>query len=748
MKKIALLILLLSGTASTFAQQSSPQWRFSQPSAMDKPVLQPLIYRYITIDEGDLFSALSAVPADANVPGTIQLPQPDGSMRAFLIWETPIMEQPLADKYPGIRTFTASAVDNHRATAKIDYTPFGFHAMVADGQNSYFIDPFGKSADGRYIVYYRKDYEGTGAHVVCGVGNDITSTPGLSPLSISQSGLPQIAFRMNGTLRRTYRLALTCTGEYAVAVAGPNPTKGAVLAKMVTTVNRVNSVYERDLAINLQLVGNNDTLIFLNGGTDPFDNANALSMLTKNQDIANAYIKAANYDIGHIFATGGGGGAGAGLGFASVSVTCDDQHKAEGVTGTPTPTGDGFDIDYVAHEMGHQFGAEHTFNSLQNGSCASNNNRGQPTAYEPGSGSTIMAYAGICGSDDLQPHTDPYFHSASLEQITTYVTTATCGAISATANTNATLPPYSASYNIPYLTAFELTAPAAVDANADTLTYCWEQRDLGDFGKTLPQTRRFGPLFRSFRPTTDRTRIFPCIDSLLKSVFISAQEKIPDTSRTLTFRVTERDIYQGYGAFNFPDDSIRLNVIRTGAPFRVTSPNANTNWAGGSTQTVLWNVANTDAAPISCTGVNIFLSTDGGYTFPTILSSNTPNDGSEAVTLPNVNTTNLRIKVKGAGNVFFAISHTTPPTGIDKHPMNEGGVTISPVPATNRLEISFVRPGEAALAKIVNAVGQLMWMGRILDRQFIDVSGWAKGVYFIRLSNDSTINVARPVIVQ
>ncbi len=219
-------------------------------------------------------------------------------------------------------------------------------------------------------------------------------------------------------------------------------------------------------------------------------------------------------------------------------------------------------------------------------------------------------------------------------------------------------------------------------------------------------------------------------------------------ARTLCFRLTERDIYHGLGCFNFPDDSIHLNVINTGAPFRVTSPNASTAWAGGTTQTITWNVANTTAAPINCSAVDIFLSVDGGYTFSTLLLANTPNDGTEVVTLPNVNMANMRIKVKGAGNVFFAISHTTPPTGIDKHPMNDGGVNISPVPATRMLEISFVRPGETALAKIVNAVGQLIWMGKILDRAQIDVSSWAKGVYYIRMTNDSTVNLARPIIVE
>lgn len=741
MKKISFLFLLLTIASATYGQQYPGfEWNL-KPAPLDgKPKTATNAYTNISVSETALANALSNVSANANKPSTIFLPQPNGTLRPFHIWETPIMQEPLASKYKGIHTYTANAINDRFTTAKIDLTPYGFHAMIVDGENTFFIDPFGDAPDGNYILYLRKDARGNPHH--CAVGDVGDSMTGLvNDYTRPSAPLPKGAYRMNGTMRRTYRLALACTGEYSIAVAGANPTKGAVLAKMITSLNRVNSVYERDLAITMQLVGNNDTLIFLNGATDPFTNNNAIAMLAENQTLADAVIKSPNYDIGHAFATG----SGSSLGVAYHGI-CDNTYKAQGVTGISNPTGDAFDIDFVAHEMGHQYGGEHSFNNNISGDCSGNAE--QLSAYEPGSGSTIMAYAGICTGDNIQPHTDPYFHSASLEQITTFISTTTCGIATPAPNINATLANYTAIYNIPYLTAFELTSPAASDATADTLTYCWEQRNLGDFGKTLAQTRQKGPVFRSFRPTTNRTRIFPQIDSLLKSVFIYGQEKIPDTSRKLTFRVTERDIFQGYGAFNFLDDSIVLNVIYTGAPFRVTSPDANSNWAPGTTQTVLWNVANTDAAPINCSQVNIFLSTDGGYTFPTLLAANTANDGAETITLPNTSTANLRIKVKASGNVFFAISHTTPPTSIDRRLLNKDGIRVSPNPATKALEISFVRQGEQAMAKIVNAIGQLMWMGTIINQTRVDVSGWAKGIYYLRLSNDSTINTAMPFVVQ
>ncbi|MEO6833991.1 MAG: reprolysin-like metallopeptidase, partial [Chitinophagaceae bacterium] len=647
MKYFLLPVIFLFGSLVGFAQNQSGLWQ-KLPSEFrfenKIPTLQPKKFSSFQADENVLADFLRSCPSNPLQARVISLPTPEGSFRNFRIWETPMMERPLALKYPEIRTYTAEALDNRQVSAKIDYTPFGFHAYVFGTNGIYLIDPYAAHASGNYIAYYRRDYQRKDSQpMVCATDEQM--------LGGDKQGNPNpLQNLIYGTTRKTYRLALAADSEYCAAVAPGAPTKPLVLAKMVTTLNRVNGIYERELAVSMVLVANTDALIFLT--TSPYSNSSGSAMLGQNQTAVDNIIGSANYDIGHVFSTGGGG-------IAQRASVCQSNQKARGVTGSASPIGDAFDIDYVAHEMGHQFGANHTFNA-NTGSC--NGNGVASRAYEPGSGTTIMAYAGICGGgNDYQAHSDPYFHSASLEEISSYITLpnggGTCASSSASTNTNATMPAFAASYSIPYQTPFELTAPVATDATADTLTYCWEERDLGDFKSSLINTHFAGPLFRSYLPTTSTTRIFPALKWLLSGANpIIRGEKLPDTARSMSFRVTERDIYQGWGTFNFPTDAISLNVVNTGAPFQVTAPTQGQVLQGGAQTFITWNVSNTVAAPISAQNVDIYFSTDGGNTFPTLLRSNTPNDGSESVVIPNIPTYSARIKVKGSGNVFFNVN--------------------------------------------------------------------------------------------
>ena len=577
-----------------------------------------------------------------------ELPEPGGSLKLFRIFEQSCMDPSLAASYPSIKTYQAISVDNPAVTAKIDYTEFGFHAMVFSVEGVYFIDPYSSSNTGFYSCYYKKDYtRAPGSFSVCETGSDeYMNETDQTQQRLSQH-TPGIDNLISTGIRRTYRLALSCTIEYSAAVCAPNPvTKARVLSAMVTTMNRVNGVYEKDLSIHMNLVPNNDTLIFIT--SDNFSNSNGGALLGQNQTVCDARIGNANYDIGHIFSTGGGGVAGLG-------VVCVTGDKANGVTGSSNPVGDGFDIDYVAHEMGHQFGANHTFNA---GSGACSGNRNGSTAYEPGSGITIMAYAGICDANDIQSNSDDFFHRVSIVEIYNYITSTSCAAITNTGNTPPVVNTYKATYYIPYKTSFEITA-SATDPNGKPINYLWEEWDLGPSGNWNASNNTTAPIFRSFIPSASGTRVFPRWDSLINNVIKYKGEVLPEVARDVKFRCTVKNLdVNGYGAFNAPDSNLILKSIVTPSLFRVNSQSSPTTITGNTNQTITWDVAGTTASPISCANVDIFLSLDSARTFPYVLATATPNDGTHSVLIPDVVTANAsaRIKVKGSGNVFFDLN--------------------------------------------------------------------------------------------
>ncbi|WP_337873093.1 reprolysin-like metallopeptidase [Ignavibacterium sp.] len=605
-------------------------------------VIIPQAYKTFSLNKNALINLLSQAPMESNsfIPQRtieIELPMPDGELQKFMFVESPVMAPELAAKYPEIKTYLAKGITDPYAVCRFDYTPQGFHAMILSPNGRVFIDPYSKGDTENYISYYSRDYIKENALFDCEVISDESRQQELNYLKENK------LFTPTGPQLRTYRLAVATTGEYSAFHGG---TKPLVMAAVVTTVNRVVGVYETDLAVRMVLIPNNDTLIFLNASTDPYTNNNGSTMLGQNQTTIDNYIGNANYDIGHVFSTGGGG-------VAYLGVVCVAGLKARGVTGSPAPIGDPFDIDYVAHEIGHQFGGNHSFNG--NAGACSGGNRNASTAYEPGSGSTIMAYAGICSPQNLQNNSDPYFHVVNFNEIVSYTNFGSgnsCAQITSTGNSAPTVTVPTGGFYIPKSTPFALTG-SATDPDGDALTYSWEEFDLGPAGHPNSPSGN-APIFRVFNPVTSPTRTFPKLSSLLSNTQVMG-EILPAYARTLTFRLVARDNRPAGGGVNYAQ--MQFQVDGNSGPFTVTSPNTNVSWPGLSQQTITWNVSNTNIAPVNCTNVNLLLSVDGGQTYPFILTANTPNDGSELVTLPDNPTTTARIKVEAAGNVFFDISN-------------------------------------------------------------------------------------------
>ena len=601
----------------------------------------PSKFRALRLDLNQMRQYLSAAPMEpaqtANLKNGLlfEMPMPDGSFQRFQIFEYAMMHPDLAAKFPSIKTYTGQGIDDASASIKLDVTQLGFHAMTLSPKGSVFIDTYNKNTSTEYICYDKKDLMRTSSFT-CEF-NDLTN--GLIKVPDATS-----AQRSSGTQLRTYRLAMACTGEYAAFYGG---TISGAMAGIITTVNRVNGVYETECSIRLVLIANNNQIIYTNSSTDPYTNSNGSTMLGQNQNNIDNVIGSANYDIGHVVSTGGGG-------VAYLGVICTSGSKARGVTGSSAPTGDAFDIDYVAHEMGHQFGGNHTFNSTT-GSCSGN--RASSAAYEPGSGITIMAYAGICGSDDLAPHSIAYFHTKSFDEINIYSTTGngnSCPVNTSTGNNPPVVTSMGSTYSIPISTPFVLTG-AATDADSDPIYYSWEEYDLGPAGAWNVQSTT-APQFRPFEPTLSPSRTFPQMSDVVNNT-TTVGELLPNQARTLKFRLTVRDNRSGGGGVMHPDTTLNISVVNSGGAFAVTAPNTAVTWAGGSSQTVTWNVSGTTGNGINTANVKISLSTDGGYTYPTVLLASTPNDGSQSITVPNIATTTARIKVEAVGNIFFDISN-------------------------------------------------------------------------------------------
>ncbi|MBK8905883.1 MAG: DNRLRE domain-containing protein [Anaerolineaceae bacterium] len=675
----ALLLIFLAASggrqavsaAPVGAQSADGMWQDVDETSLrpaGERVIVPTAYRTVSLDWAALNTVLAQAPASLGGGNVVLwLPLPNGEYGRFQIIKTAVMHPDLAAKFPEIQTYAGVGIDDPTAYARLDSTPKGFHAMILSGNGRVFIDPYTTENIDLYQSYFARDFV---PNLPADFAPDVVLE---NPDHIDEV---DTAVNINGPFAtggqlRTYRLAVAATGEYTQFHGGTVPL---AMAEIVTAINRVAGIYEREVAVTFQLVPNNDQVVYTNGATDPYTNNNGGAMLSQNQSTLNSVIGSANYDVGHVFSTGGGG-------IAGLAVVCGSA-KAQGVTGLGSPIGDPFYVDYVAHEMGHQFAGNHTFNGNA-GSCAGGNRNGS-TAYEPGSGTTIMAYAGICGSQNIQNNSDDYFHGISFDEMVSFTTTGSgnnCAVISSTGNTPPTAEA-GASFSIPLNTPFTLTGSGSDPDGTASLTYNWEEFDLGPAGAPNSPSGN-APIFRSFSPTTSPSRTFPQISDIVNNTQ-TLGELLPSYARTMNFRFTVRDNQVPAGGV--ASDGTTVTAVAGTGPFLVTAPNTAVTWTGNASETVTWNVAGTSAAPISCANVNISLSTDGGYTYPTILEANTPNDGSASVLVPNISTTAARVRVSCAGNIFFDISNANFTIqvggGPTPTPSNTPTATNTPLPPT------------------------------------------------------------------
>jgi hypothetical protein len=595
--------------------------------------------RSVTLDHAAMANLLLQTTGNEDVQArsqntlSIEVPLPNGSNVTLALEKTNLLPSELAASYPTIRTYKVSQQSGYIISGRVDFTSHGFHALLQtqDGQ-TLLIDPETVGDMSQYLSYRKTDLNNSQPHQC--------STPEahdhaeFSPVQEQSS----IAARSNAGGLMEYRIAIAATAEYTQAQGG---SVEDAMSAIVTTLSRVNHIYEQSLGVRFKLVENNDSLIYTNSSTDPYTNHRIEELLDENQINIDRVIGNENYDIGHVFGTSGGG-------LAYISSLCNGSSKAKGVSGISRPHGEFFNVDFVAHELGHQVGATHTFNADQ-GICTSGA-RTASTAFEPGSGSTIMSYAGGCGTDDVQSFADAMFHSGNIEQISRNITIGT-GSFCGTQIDHDNQAPVvfaGTSQSIPANTPFELTATAS-DVDNDSLLYSWDQKDAGT-SSSIDIDTGDNALFRVLPTTTNANRSFPALLTLLGGSPITG-ETLPQTDRTLNFQVS------AYDGYNTPSmDQIQLNVVNTGKTFKIE--NEEEAYATGAQSTIYWETADTAKSPINCSAVDLYLSTNNGGSFNYLIANSLSNSGVANIFIPNhiPNTFTGRFKLSCSNNVFFNVS--------------------------------------------------------------------------------------------
>jgi subtilisin-like proprotein convertase family protein len=573
---------------------------------------------------------------------TIVIPNSLGKMEQFRVEESSNFAPELQAQYPEIRAYSGTGITDPNAYVSFSVSPSGIQTMVLRaGSGSEFIDPLVKHKS-IYVISTSKSRSKGVLPLNCK-----TVDVALNKDLVKKTG----KLKSNNGVFKTIRLALSCTGEYAQYFGG---TTAKALAAMNATMTRVNGVFNKDLALKLEIIANNSVIIYTDPATDPYSNSTDGTNGAWNLELQSnltSTIGNGSYDIGHLFGDSGGGGDAGCIGCVCVDPNPSDEYGKGSAYTSPSngkPEGDSFDIDYVAHEMGHQLGANHTF---------SYDIEDTGVNVEPGSGSTIMGYAGITDYD-VQKQSDDYFIYASILQIQNNLATKTCPVSLTLSNQTPTVNAGS-DYTIPKSTAFVLNGTGS-DPNGGAMTYTWEQNDSATSNETGSNSLAYavkpkGPNFRSFLPGSATNRYFPAWSKVLAGQLSTSWESVSSVGRNLNFVFTGRD-NAALGSGQTNSDAMLVTVDGNKGPFAVTSQNtSNLNWALGSSQTISWSVNGTGSL-VGSANVNIKLSTDGGLTFSTFLATNTPNDGSQTITAPATVAKNARILIEPTGNIFYAVN--------------------------------------------------------------------------------------------
>lgn len=658
------LLVFAALLLSLFAAAQQNHWNRESESALRKDVFakkqRPSEFLVFRLQEKAMEAQLKNAPSEKTTSAKrsgffLTVPDEKGNPIQFKVVEASVMQAGLQSRHSRLRSYVGTSVTDPRTSIRFSFTPQGFNGVIFS---------FSKPA-----LYIEKLEKGSNLYIVVAQ----TALPDLEKFectttSNASTGLKskaQISSSAFGTLNantgelRVFRLAFAAQGEFSEWCLDGTEANDAeriekVLAEQVSQLTIVNGHVERDFGVRMVMVDNNEDVIFLDPDTDPFTATETEDINNEAQSVITTEIGSDNFDVGHLIrrrTSGSGGNAGA------IGSICNDATKARGFTGRTDWHEIGvYSEIMLTHEFGHQFGANHTFTHKDESHTAQ---------VEPGSGSTIMSYGGNGDSEGYHVVTirDHYFHAMSIQQVTAYLATVTCGTTQSAGNTAPTADAGN-NFTIPKSTPFQLTGTSS-DADEDNLTHAWEQMDVvldeDDFPWEPDPTHTFGPEFRSRPPVTSTSRTFPILENILDGTNTNRWEKLPSVSRSLNFRFTVRDNHPGAGQTN--SDNMVVTVDDAYGPFTVTSPNSAVTWCPG-TRTVTWDVNGSDALAAN---VKISLSTDGGQTFSTLVAS-TPNDGSADVTIACAYSTTARIKVEAVGNIFFDISNTNFTIGDNQPP--------------------------------------------------------------------------------